>query len=194
MTPFQTILLLAAGFFAYQVYVYIQGIDENAEPAFMKEPEPIEAPAPSTDELIEEADQAYRDDDVQKAHDLLENIVHSYPELAEARNKLAFVLSKLGDNESAKNQYEASINIDANDDMTHNALARLLVSMDENEKAEEHYKKALEIDDNYEVTWSNYADLMFKLDRKDEAKEMYQKAIEIDPSFEEAREALEKLA
>lgn len=194
MTPFQIILLLAAGFFAYQVYVYIQGIDEDAEPAFMKAPEPIEAPAPTADELIEEADQAYRDDDIDKARVLLEDIVHSYPELAEARNKLAFVLSKLGDNESAKSQYEASLEIDANDDMTHNALARLLVSMDENDKAEKHYKQALAIDDNYEVTWFNYAELMMKLDRKDEAKEMYTKALEIDPSFEEASEALEKLA
>lgn len=194
MTPFQIILLLAAGFFAYQVYVYIQGIDEDAEPAFMKAPEPIEAPAPTSDELIAEADQAYRDDDINKAHALLEDIVRSYPELAEARNKLAFVLSKLGDDESAKSQYEASLKIDAKDDMTHNALARLLVSMDENEKAEEHYKKALEIDNNYEVTWFNYAELMMKLDRKEEAKEMYQKVLEIDPAFQEADEALEKLA
>lgn len=193
MTPFQIILLLAAGFFAYQVYVYIQGIDEDAEPAFMQKPEPIEAPAPAVDELIEEADQAYRDDDIDRAHSLLQNIVQGYPEVAEARNKLAFVLSKLGDNEGAKVQYEASLDIETNDDMTHNALARLLVSMDENEKAEEHYKKALAIDDNYEVTWFNYAELMMKLDRKDEAKEMYTKAVEIDPNFEEANEALARL-
>ncbi len=194
MTPFQIILLLAAGFFAYQVYVYIQGIDENAEPAFMQDAETITPPVPSSDELIEEADQAYRDDDIDRAHTLLENIVRDYPQLAEARNKLAFVLSKLGDNEGAKSQYEASLKIDANDDMTHNALARLLVSMDEDERAEEHYKKALQIDDNYEVTWFNYANLMLKRGREEEAKEMYNKVIEIDPNFEEAREALEKLA
>ena len=193
MTPFQIILMLAAGFFAYQVYIYIQGIDEDAEPASMRDQEMIEVPAPSVDELIEEADQAYMGDEIDKARSLLENIVRDYPELAEARNKLAFVLSKQGDNESAVSQYEVSLKIEADDDMTHNALATLLTSMDETDRAEEHYKKAIEIDANYEVTWFNYASLMFKLDRIDEAKQMYEKALSIDPDFEQASEALENL-
>jgi len=193
MTLFQIILMLAAGFFAYQVYVYIQGIDEEAEPEFMREQEAVEAPAPTADELIEEADRAYMEDDIEKAGRLLEDIVRDHPNLAEARNKLAFVLSKQRNEEAALKQYEASLEIDDNDDMTHNALATLLASMNENERAEEHYRKALAIDDNYEVTWFNYANLMLNLGRKDEAREMYQKAVDIAPGFEEATEALERL-
>ena len=193
MTVFQIIMMLAAGFFAYQIYLYIQGIDEDAEPAFMKEKEPAEIPVPSADEMIEEADQAYRDDDINRAHTLLEEIVRTYPDIAEARNKLAFVLSKLGDNQGAKSQYEASLAINDTDDMTHNALATLLASIDEFDRAQEHYKKAIEIDDNYEVTWFNYANLMMKMDRAAEAKEMYIKALEIDPEFEPAHEALKRL-
>ncbi len=193
MTPFQIILMLVAGFFAYQVYVYIQGIDEDAEPESMREAEVVEAPLPSVDELIAEADQAYMNDEIERAGSLLENIVRNYPEIAEARNKLAFVLSKQGDYEGAVREYEASLEIEANDDMTHNALATLLASIDENERAQMHYKKAIEIDDNYEVTWFNYANLMLKLDKKDEARQMYQRAFDIDPDFEQAREALESL-
>lgn len=194
MTPFQIILMLAAGFFAYQVYVYIQGIDEDAEPAFMKEPEVIEDTQPSSDELIEEADKAYVDGNIENAKSLLEKIVLLYPQLAEARNKLAFVLSKLGENEEAKKQYIASLNIEANDDMTHNALAVLLVSMNELDMAEEHYQKALEIDDNYELTWFNYANLMLQLGKGQDARKMYEKALEIAPDFEQAHEALKKLS
>ena len=193
MTPFQIILMLAAGFFAYQVYVYIQGIDEDAEPVFMKEPEVIKEIQPSSDELIEEADRAYVDGNVENAKSLLEKIVLLYPQLAEARNKLAFVLSKLDENQEAKKQYQASLNIDKNDDMTHNALATLLVSMNEYDTAEEHYQKALEIDDNYELTWFNYANLMLSRDKREDAKKMYEKALEIAPDFEPALEALKKL-
>ncbi len=193
MTLFQIILMLAAGFFAYQVYIYIQGIDEDAEPESMRESEAPAVTAPSADEMIEEADQAYMDDDIDRAGSILGNVVRDYPDLAEARNKLAFVLSKQGNMQEAVRQYEASLEIEPNDDMTHNALATLLASMEENERAQEHYKKAIEIDDNYEVTWFNYANLMLKLDRRDEARQMYQKALEIAPDFEEAKEALESL-
>lgn len=193
MTLFQIILMLAAGFFAYQVYIHIQGIDEDAEPESMRELEVPAVTAPSADEMIEEADQAYMDDDIDRAGIILGNVVRDYPELAEARNKFAFVLSKQGNKQEAVKQYEASLEIEANDDMTHNALATLLASMDENERAEKHYKQAIDIDDNYEVTWFNYANLMLKLDRKDEARQMYQKALEIAPGFEEAKEALESL-
>ena len=192
MTLFQIIMLLAAAFFAYQVFMHIQNIDEDAEPAFMKEPEVIEA-EPSVDELMQEADQAYMDDDIDRAQRLLEDIVRSYPGFAEGMNKLAFVLAKQGDNESAEKYYKASLNLSPDDDMTHNALATLLSSMDRNEEAEEHYKKAIEIDDNYEITWFNYANLMLKLGRNAEARVMYQKALDIDPHFEEAQKELEKL-
>jgi hypothetical protein len=35
-------MLLASGYFAFQVYKHIQGIDENVEPAFMQESERVE--------------------------------------------------------------------------------------------------------------------------------------------------------
>lgn len=192
MTLFQIILLLAAAFFAYQVYMHIQNIDEDAEPMFGQEPEQVEM-EPTADERIEEADRAYMDGDIDRARTLLEDTVNRFPNLPEAMNKLAFILAKQGNAEAAEEQYRTSLVIAPDDDMTHNALATVLVSLDKDEKAEEHYKKALEIDENYEVTWFNYANLMQKMGQVEKAKEMYTKALQIDPEFEPAREELEKL-
>jgi Tfp pilus assembly protein PilF len=189
-------MLAAAAFFAYQVYAHIQNIDEDAEPEFLTPTEavPEVEKAPSFDELIEEADRAYIDGDIEKTKELLEDIVKKFPTMAEGMNKLAFVLSKENENDEALLYYRASLRIDPQDDMTHNAIARLLATLHKDKEAEEHYKAALEIDDNYEVTWFNYADLMSSLGKKEEAKQMYQKALKIDPKFEEAKEKLENLA
>jgi len=195
MSIFQLIMLAAAAFFAYQVYVHIQNIDEEAEPESMREIEEMEAAeiAPSFEERVEAADKAYMDDNVDEAKSLLEQIVKDFPSVAEGMNKLAFILSKQGENEEALLYYRASLRLDENDDMTHNAIAKLLENMDKNEEAQEHYKSAISIDDNYEITWFNYANLMLSLGKIDEAKEMFNKALEIDPEFEDAKEELEKL-
>ena len=192
MSPFQILMLLASGFFAFQMYKHIQQMDDDTEPAFMKEPEVLEHEA-SVQELLEEADQAYMDDRIDIAQTRLEAIVQKFPDVAEGMNKLAFVLAKQGKNEEAEHYYKKSLEIDPNDDMTHNALAKLYADMGKNIQAQEHYKQALKIDDNYEVTWFNYAKLMESLGEIEEAKHMYIKALEIDPDFEPARKASENL-
>jgi len=196
MTIFQLIMLAATAFFAYQVYVHIQNIDDDAEPESMKEVEEIEVAeiAPTFQERIEEADKEYMDDNIDKAKELLEGIVNDFPDAAEGMNKLAFILSKQNENDEALLYYKASLRIDEHDDMTHNAIAKLLSVMNKKKEAEEHYKLALKIDDNYEITWFNYAMLMVSLGRIDEAKEMFSKALAIEPEFEDAKEELERLA
>jgi len=193
MSMFQLLMLIASGFFAFQMYKHIQQIDENEEPAFMKEPEVIEK-EPSVEELISYADKAYMDDRIDIAQERFEAIVEQFPSSAEARNKLAFILASQGKNEEAEAYYKASLEIDSNDDMTHNALAKLYAQMGKNIQAQEHYKLALKIDDNYEITWFNYAQLMEDLGEKQEAIQMYEKALHIDPDLVEAKKALENLA
>lgn len=195
MSIFQLIMLAAAAFFAYQVYVHIQNIDEEAEPESIREIEEVEEAvlSPSFDERIQDADKSYMDGDIDKAKESLESIVKDFPTAAEGMNKLAFILSKQDENDEALLYYRASLRIDENDDMTHNAIARLLGLMKKNEEAQEHYEYALKIDDNYEVTWFNYANLMLSLGKAEEAKEMFQKALEIDPEFEDAKAELERL-
>ena len=192
MSIFQLIMLLVSAYFAYQMYKHIQGIDENVEPAFMQESEPVEV-EPTIDELIAEADKAYMDDRFDIAQERLEAIIEQFPDSAEAMNKLAFVLAKQDKNEEAETHYLASLKIDPSDDMTHNALAKLYADMGKNIQAQEHYKKAVEIDKDYELTWFNYGALMDALGQKEEAREMYEKALKIDPSYEPALEAMTKL-
>lgn len=192
MSTFQLLMLLASGFFAFQMYKHIQQIDEDKEPAFMREPEVVDT-EPSVDELIADADKAYMDDRIDIAQEHLEYVVEQFPNVAEGMNKLAFVLAKQDKKEEAEKYYKASLEIDADDDMTQNALAKLYADMGKNIQAQEHYKRALKIDDNYEITWFNYAELMQSLGEKDEAIKMYEKALLIDPNFEPARVALEKL-
>jgi len=205
MTIFQLIMLATAAFFAYQVYVHIQNIDEDEEPESMRAVDEIQAAQLASSRAeeaqkvdfskrIEEADQSYIDGDIQKAKKLLEELVKDFPTMAEGMNKLAFVLAKLGEKDDALLYYRASLRIEENDDMTHNAIARLLASMDKTAEAQEHYESAVAIDDNDEITWFNYAGLMISLGKIDEAKEMLTKALEINPSFEEAKEELERLA
>jgi len=192
MSTFQLLMLLASGYFAFQMYKHIQTIDEDKEPAFMREPEVIEK-EPELEELIQEADKAYMDDRFDIAQERLEAIIKEFPQSAEALNKLAFVLAKQDKKEEAEKQYLASLALDNQDDMTHNALAKLYADMGKTIQAQEHFKKAIDIDDNYELTWFNYAELMDNLGEKDEAKQMYEKALSIDPEYEAASQALEKL-
>jgi len=191
MTIFQLIMLAAAAFFAYQVYIHIQNIDEESKPAFLQDSEEVE-PVPDFDEMIRLADEAFVDGQIDIAQKRLEEIVMRFPQAAEGMNKLAFVLSKQGDTAGAEKYYKASLEIEE-DDVTYNALATLLVSMNKMQEAEACYKKAVDIDGNYEVTWFNYANLMLRLERLEEAKEMYEKALVIDPDFQEAKDELEKL-
>lgn len=193
MSTFQIIMLLVSAFFAYKMYEFIQNMDPNAEPESIQEAELI-SPEPTADEMIEEADAAYSEGDLDKAQLLLENIVGVHPDLAEGHNKLGFVLAKQGDLEKAEEHYIRSLELEPNDDMTHNALAGMLASVERNTEAEEHYRKAVAIDGSYAPTWFNYANFKLRLGQTEEAKEMYEKALQSDPDFEQAREELEKLS
>ncbi|MDF1881872.1 tetratricopeptide repeat protein [Sulfurimonas sp. MAG313] len=205
MSVFQLIMLGVSAYFAYQVYLHIQKIDEDAEPKSMQALDEMQMAEPELslnteedeqkiyDERIAQADKAYMDDDLAQAKTLLESVVHDYPIRAEGMNKLAFILSKEGEDTDALLYYRASLRVAQNDDMTHNAIARLLVKMNKNDEAEEHYLAAIKIDDNYEITWFNYSELMLVFGRREEAIKMLNKALEIDPDFEEAKASLQKL-
>lgn len=193
MSTFQIIMLLVSAFFAYKMYEFIQNMDPNAEPESIQEAELI-ASQPTADEMIREADSAYSEGNLDKAQEMLENIVLAHPDLSEGHNKLAFVLAKQGNLEKAEQHYKRSLELEPSDDMTHNALAGMLSSLERNTEAEEHYRKAVAIDGSYAPTWFNYGNFKLRLGKVEEAKEMYQKALQSDPDFEQAREELEKLS
>lgn len=191
MTLFQIIMMAAAAFFAYQVYRYIQNMNDETQHAFEAEPREV---LPSVDELIAKADEAYRDDQIEIAKERFSEIVQTDDNNAESRNKLAFIYAKEGNVDMARELYLESLEINGKDDMTHNALGKLYLENQELEKAKEHFEAAIDIDDNYELTWCNYGDLLFAMNQKEKAKEMYEKALQIDPEFERAHTGLARIS
>ena len=95
-----------------------------------------------------------------------------------------------GDRLKAIELYERSLELDENDDLTHNAIASLYRQEMAFERAQDHYLKAIEIDNEYPQTFYNYANLLVDMDEIEEARTMYKRALELQSDFSEAREAL----
>jgi tetratricopeptide (TPR) repeat protein len=112
------------------------------------------------------------------------------PRNPEIINKLAFVTAKSGDRLKGIELYERSLEIDENDDLTHNAIASLYRSEKAYERAQDHYRKAIEIDDEYAQTFYNYGNLLVDMGEIEEARSMYKRALELQSDFPQAREAL----
>lgn len=194
MSTFAIIMLAATAFFAYQVYRHVNTLedkkDQKSEPIMT----PMEAtPINSSTALIDEADEAYREGDLERALDKLikaNTLATNNPEIL---NKLAFVNGKLGNTQSAIEWYKRSLELDDADDLTHNAIASMYKSEGLLLLAKEHYEKALQIDDEYAVTYYNYANLLADMGEFQKAKLMYERALSLQNEFPEARDALDTL-
>ncbi len=194
MSIFAIIMLAATGFFAYQIYRHVQTLED---PALKNEvPEAISTKAVLTDNsanLIEEADEAYSEGDLERALEKLNRANTQFPNNTEILNKCAFINGKIGNTEKAISLYIRSLELDATDDLTHIAIASIYKEQGDFEHAQEHYEKALAIDTKYAVTYYNYGNLFSDKGDLDKAEEMYSKALTLQEDFKEAREALEQL-
>jgi tetratricopeptide (TPR) repeat protein len=191
MTTIQIIMMAAAAFFAWKVFEHIQGLDDTME---RNDDRPSQTPAvQGAESLIEQADEAYETGDLGGAKALLAEADVQSPDNPEILNKLAFILGKEGDVERAIEHYEASLQVDDQDDIVHNAIASLLRQQGEFERAKTHYEQALAIDSEYAVTYFNYANLLLDMEEKERAKVMYEKALKYDPDMLQAKFELEKL-
>lgn len=194
MSTFAIIMLAATAFFAYQIYLHVNTLedqkDQKSEPVItLIELTPVN---PST-ALIDEADEAYSEGDLERALDKLTKANVIFPNTPEILNKLAFVNGKLGNTQSAIEWYKHSLELDANDDLTHNAIASMYKAQGLFLLAKEHYEKALKIDDEYAVTYYNYGNLLADMSEFQKAKAMYRRALELQDEFPEAHAALSSL-
>ncbi|HEX5330499.1 tetratricopeptide repeat protein [Sulfuricurvum sp.] len=188
MSTFQILMFGATLFFAYQIYRHVQTLQD---PPPQKAPEPREDSAVFSEEaLVREADDAYERGEVKAAKEILEEAYKIQPNNPEIINKLAFVTAKSGDRLKGIELYEKSLELDENDDLTHNAIASLYRSERAYERAQDHYLKAIEIDDAYAQTFYNYGNLLVDMDEVEEARTMYKRALELQSDFPQAREAL----
>lgn len=191
MSIFQILMLGATLFFAYQIYRHVQTL-EDAPP---KKTESDSSPSPAStfpnaQTLVDQADSAYELGEIENARTALEEASNLEPRNPEIINKLAFVTAKSGDRLKGIELYERSLEIDENDDLTHNAIASLYRSEKAYERAQDHYRKAIEIDDEYAQTFYNYGNLLVDMGEIEEARSMYKRALELQSDFPQAREAL----
>ncbi len=211
MTLFQLIMLGATAYFAWQVYKFVQNLQDGkpnlpsdngerpapaAAPA--QEPQTVQAPASSAlaqsvPELLAKADAAYEKGDLSDTRFYLERAEKQDPDNPEILNKLAFVLHRQGEDDEALHYYERSLRIAPDDDLTHNAIAEVLRSLGRLDEAQEHYKAAVDIDDTFEETYYNYGTLLRDKGDRDGARLMFRKALELKPDYTEAKTALEQL-
>lgn len=187
MSIFQILMLGATLFFAYQIYRHVQTLeDSSTKTVEVQEGSKIV----SVNDLVEKADIAYQKNEIENARLALEEASRIEPNNTEILNKLAFVTAKSGDRLKGIELYERSLELDENDDLTHNAIASLYRSENAYERAQDHYRKAIELDDAYAQTFYNYANLLVDMNEIDEARVMYKRALELQSDFPQAREAL----
>lgn len=188
MTTFQILMFAATLFFAFQIYRHIQTLDDPAPKK--RQPDIPETALPSASALVDQADTAYQKGELESARGILEEAAALEPENPEILNKLAFVTAKSGDRLKGIELYERSLELDENDDLTHNAIASLYRAENAYERAQDHYLKAIEIDSGYAQTYYNYANLLVDMNEIEEARSMYKRALDLQSDFSEAREAL----
>ena len=189
MTVMQIILLAASAFFAFKIYEHMQGLQD---PDGSEDTNDVKEERIDIDALVEEADKAYDDGRLLEARELLQKAHAHDSSIPELANRLAFVLSAMGNHDEALKLYNHSLSLQE-EDVTHLAIASQLKALGRLDEAVEHYKRAIELDPEYEVSYFNYANLLVDMKRIAEAKMMYEKALEIEPELEAAKEELEKL-
>lgn len=194
MSTFAIIMLAGTAFFAYQIYQHVNTLEDKEEKKGEDLIPPVEFSSHSSaEDLIVEADEAYGEGELERAQNKLMNANILFPNNTEILNKLAFVNGKRGNTQKAIELYQHSLQLDENDDLTHNAIASMYKVEGSLLLAKEHYQKALQIDDAYAVTYYNYGNLLVELGKHEEAKMMYDRALSLQEEFPEAREALESL-
>ena len=191
MSTFQILMFAATLFFAYQIYRHVQSLeDEVPDTPHQNNPSTPESHFPTAEILVDQADSAYERGEIENARAVLEEASRMEPSNPEIMNKLAFVTAKSGDRLKGIELYERSLELDENDDLTHNAIASLYRAENAHERAQDHYLKAIEIDNEYAQTFYNYGNLLVDMGEIEEARTMYKRALELQSDFSQAREAL----
>lgn len=197
MTLFQIIMLAASGYFAFKIYEHIQTLkDVSQEEETSSEDVPRTAEAFSTfspESLIQRADEAFENDDKEKALALLIEANAKDKNNEDTLFKIAYILGQQGNLDEALEYYKEALDLDERNEFVHNAIASIYRQKEEYASAKMHLNASLEIDDTNPVTYYNFGNLLVDMNKKDEAIKMYEKAVELQPDFDEVKEELEKL-
>ena len=201
MTTFQLILLGISAFFAFKVFEHIQTLqDPEPRDDYREEKEEENKKSAETfspfdaEALIEKADVAFEEGDMQKALALLSEANAKEGGNPDVLFKIGYILQQLGDNDAALEKYKEALDLDSNNEFIHNSMASIYRANGEFASAKMHLRESLAIDDENAITYYNFGNLLVDMEKVNEAKEMYKKAIDINPDFNEAKEELDKLS
>ena len=189
MTLFQLFMLGASAYFAFKVYEHIQTLqDMPVENSSSSSPSSFDPKA-----LVQRADEAFDNDDWQKALSLYVEANAKEPQEWEVLFKVGYILEKFGNNDEALKYYKEALEKDKNNEYIHNSIATIYRANKEFVSAKMHLNASLNQNDENPVTYYNYGNLLSDMKHFDEAKQMYKRAIDINPDFNEAKEELKKL-
>ena len=193
-------MLGASAYFAFKIYEHIQTLQEpeqssnNNDYAREDEEKSVDTFSPfSPEALVEKADEAFEQEDYQKALAFLIEANAKDANNPDIIFKIAYILQKSGDNDEAIKYYKEALELDKNNEFIHNSMASLYRANGEFTSAKLHLHASIDIDGENPITYYNYGNLLVDMQRDEEAIEMYKKAIEINPDFQEAKVELGKL-
>lgn len=164
----------------------------RADKIFKKEPKHEDASS-REEELLNIAKESIEKGDNVEAKKALQSLLILEPNSIEALRMLGAVNLNMNDYTNAKENFLKILELDSQDDLTHNLLANTLHKLGEDEQAIEHHKKAIELDKSYAPHYYNYANTLYDLGEKEKALAMYEKALEFDNSLEEAKKMIREL-
>ncbi len=200
MTIFQLLMLGASAYFAFKIYEHIYTLEEPQEKKTApkmdnKESEKtLNSFSPfSAEELVEKADNAFEEQDYQKALAFLFEANEKDSDNGEILFKIAYILQQNGEDDKALKYYKEALEVDKNNAYIYNGMASIYRKNGEFTSARINLHSSLEIEPDNPITYYNFGNLLVDMKQYDEAKDMYKKAINLDPDFSEAKEELEKL-
>jgi len=158
MTIFQLIMLGGSAYFAFKIYEHIQTLQEpknvndtQEESAKNEVVETRTADAFSTFDsqtLIEKADVARENENLDKAIALYREANIKEPQNAEVLFKMGYTLAQAKREDEALEYLLESIEADPQNPFAYKTISEIYVELGDEEKADEYYKKAKAIDEN----------------------------------------------
>jgi tetratricopeptide (TPR) repeat protein len=193
MTVFQLLMLGASAYFAFKVYEHVQTL-QDPEPKNENGSRTAEAFSTfSPEALVIRADEAFENDDYEKALALLVEANAKAPNDDEILFKLGYISQKNGNDEEALGYLKKALEVNKDNEYTHNIMASIYRTRQEYASAKLHLQASIGIDNTNPITYYNYGNLLVDMKNNEEAIRMYEAALEINPEFNEAKEELSKL-
>ena len=160
------------------------------------DPEEVKRQAQS---LVDQARELYKNDEDERALEVLKQAIQFDPNHAEAHLRLGMSLAALGKKDEAEEQYKKAVELfkkriqnDSKDSADYFYLGEAYNFLHRDEDAVRAYRQATQIKSDDEETWYQLGSSLNKLARYTEAIGAFEKALELQPEDYRATDGLEE--